>query len=73
MYFHALSYPLVACIVCSPTLFFLFVQIRSIDRIIHTLEETVAGSTRKDESIEKEIISLKMEKARLCAGDLTGL
>ena len=48
-------------------------QIRSIDRIINTLEETVAGSTRRDESIEKEIISLKMEKARLCAGDLTGL
>ncbi|CAI5499905.1 unnamed protein product [Closterium sp. Naga37s-1] len=48
-------------------------KIRSIERIIATLEETIAGGAPADESILREIKSLKEEKKRLCDGHLGDL
>lgn len=51
-------------------------QIRSLDRIIATLEETVAaggGTPAATESLVNEIKALKREKELLCAGNLGSL
>lgn len=44
-------------------------QIKSIERIIATLEQTIAeGSGQGDEGIRLEIAMLRNERAQLCAG-----
>lgn len=44
-------------------------QIKSIERIIATLEQTIAeGAGQGDEGIRMEIAMLRNERAQLCAG-----
>jgi hypothetical protein len=46
-------------------------QIKSIERIISTLEQTIAeGAGQGDEGIRMEIAMLRNERAQLCAGFL---
>jgi len=46
-------------------------QIKSIERIIATLEQTIAeGAGQGDEGIRMEIAMLRNERAQLCAGFL---
>lgn len=59
------------CLKCWHIVLIAFWQIKSIERIIATLEQTIAeGAGQGDEGIRMEIAMLRNERAQLCAGFL---